>query len=104
MNTSRFELPLSEISFSITPEDLGRLEEGDWGKAVIGQPRALEALLMGTGIRAKGYNIFVAGARKPSETWPTPTITAPPESPGPFPSHGDTPGPSRRTSTPWWRT
>lgn len=62
MNTNRYELPLSDISFSITEADVDRLAGGDWGKAVIGQPRALEALLMGTGIRAKGYNIFISGA------------------------------------------
>lgn len=62
MSDSRFELPLEEISFSITERDIARLEGGDWGKAVIGQPRALEALLLGTGIRARGYNIFISGA------------------------------------------
>ncbi|HPE37613.1 MAG TPA: AAA family ATPase, partial [Spirochaetales bacterium] len=38
------------------------LEDGDWGKPVIGQPRATEALGMGTAIRARGYNLFVTGA------------------------------------------
>jgi predicted ATP-dependent protease len=33
-----------------------------WGSAVIGQPRALEALRMGVRVRAKGYNVYVSGA------------------------------------------
>ena len=62
MTADPFELALKDISFSVTEKDIRHLEGGDWGKAVIGQPRALEALLMGTGIRAKGYNIYISGA------------------------------------------
>jgi hypothetical protein len=43
-------------------DDIKRLDGDAWGQSVIGQPRALEALNMGTAIRAKGYNILVTGA------------------------------------------
>ena len=37
-------------------------DEGQgWGREVIGQPRALEALRMGMGIKARGYNVYVSG-------------------------------------------
>ncbi len=62
MNAESLRLSPGDIAFSVTVQDILRLEGGDWGKAVIGQPRALEALLMGTGIRAKGYNIYISGA------------------------------------------
>ncbi|MCX7023714.1 MAG: ATP-binding protein [Spirochaetes bacterium] len=58
----RFKLKPSDVAFAFTESDAGRLDGGDWGKAVIGQPRALEALLLGVGIHAKGYNVFVTGA------------------------------------------
>lgn len=77
MDTKRFELPLSEIEFSLeaalaaaTPAaSAGRDAAASplgasapWGAEVIGQPRALEALRMGVRIRSKGYNVWVSGA------------------------------------------
>ncbi|MBL8965490.1 MAG: AAA family ATPase [Spirochaetaceae bacterium] len=69
METSRLELSAAEAAFSI---DFSREAEAAaagsageaprWGSAVIGQPRALEALRMGVRIRAKGYNVYVSGA------------------------------------------
>lgn len=83
MDSSRYELPLSDIEFSVEDE-LGPIAAGagpaggvasatgpsaaasgaaaPWGHAVIGQPRALEALRMGVRIRSKGYNLWVSGA------------------------------------------
>ncbi len=34
----------------------------EWGKTVIGQPRAVEALRMGVRVKGKGYNVYVSGA------------------------------------------
>ena len=64
------ELDPREVAFFI---DAAKAEEAmraadpesggaDWGRAVIGQPRALEALRMGIRVRAKGYNVHVSGA------------------------------------------
>ena len=66
MDTSRLELQASEVSFSVNIDretlSLGSLESAPgWGKEVIGQPRALEALRMGIGIKSKGYNVYVSG-------------------------------------------
>ncbi len=58
----RFKLKAADVAFGFTEADAARLDGGDWGKSVIGQPRALEALLLGVGIKAKGYNVFVTGA------------------------------------------
>ncbi len=64
------ELGTEEIAFSV--ENAKALEAirstapesgaAEWGKTVIGQPRALEALRLGVRVRAKGYNIHVSGA------------------------------------------
>lgn len=62
MGADRYKLAYDDLDYSVSASDIARLEGGDWGKAVIGQPRALEALSMGVAIRAKGYNLFVAGA------------------------------------------
>jgi lon-related putative ATP-dependent protease len=56
MDPRRLELAPEEASFSVSVE-AGR----DWGSEVIGQPRALEALRMGIGIKSKGYNVYVSG-------------------------------------------
>jgi predicted ATP-dependent protease len=65
-----FELEPGDVAFAIeakaaeaaataaSPESGGAA----WGSAVIGQPRALEALRMGVRVRARGYNIYVSGA------------------------------------------
>lgn len=62
MGADRFKLGIKDLDYSVSVGDVARLEGGDWGKGIIGQPRALEALSMGVAIRAKGYNIFVTGA------------------------------------------
>ena len=64
------ELRVEDVAFSIDPARAEKAirsaapESGgaEWGKAVIGQPRAVEALRMGVGVRAKGYNVHVSGA------------------------------------------
>ena len=56
------KLPVSQIEYAVSVDEVARLDGADWGKRIIGQPRALEALSMGTAIRAKGYNVFVTGA------------------------------------------
>jgi predicted ATP-dependent protease len=57
------ELSLDEILLNIdVPDDIGSATKPDdkqW--AVVGQDRAVQALEMGIAIRAKGYNIYVAG-------------------------------------------
>ncbi|MBN1519020.1 MAG: AAA family ATPase [Spirochaetales bacterium] len=62
MGAERFKLSIDELSYKVLASELSGLEDGDWGKPVIGQPRAMEALGMGTAIRARGYNLFVTGA------------------------------------------
>lgn len=61
MRADRFKLHQDGLDYAISKLDIERLSGGAWGDAVIGQPRALEALAIGTAIRAKGYNIFVTG-------------------------------------------
>lgn len=58
----KYMLSASDIAFGFTDHDIARLDGGDWGKAVIGQPRALEALNMAVAIQSKGYNLLVSGA------------------------------------------
>jgi lon-related putative ATP-dependent protease len=62
MDTRKFELPADGLWFGFPEHEVKRLEGADWGKEVIGQPRALEALKMGAAIKSKGYNVFVSGA------------------------------------------
>jgi lon-related putative ATP-dependent protease len=65
-----FELAFEDVAFAIDSTQAGEAaraaspESGgaEWGRAVIGQPRALEALRMGLRVRAKGYNVYVSGA------------------------------------------
>jgi predicted ATP-dependent protease len=68
MDISKLELTAAEAAFSVSIE--GEACEGSspcldsgpsWGSRVIGQPRALEALRMGIGIKSRGYNIYVSG-------------------------------------------
>lgn len=56
-----YELPAEKASFSIDEDEITRLSQIVPVPGIIGQPRALKALKMGTEIRAKGYNIFVTG-------------------------------------------
>jgi len=57
------ELTLNEIVLNIEePSAIGSIAEPDdkqW--ALVGQDRAVKALEMGMTIKAKGYNIYVAG-------------------------------------------
>jgi lon-related putative ATP-dependent protease len=63
MRDTGFELRAEELAFDV---DMEAAEEAsrsaEWGRAVIGQPRALEALRMGLHVRAKGYNVYVSGS------------------------------------------
>ena len=62
--TSRFRLSPEVAQFAITQQMLPMTAQTTppwkWGE-VIGQPRALEALKLAVSIRAKGFNLFVAG-------------------------------------------
>jgi len=62
MLADRYRLGSEALDYSVSPDLASSLDGGDWGDAVLGQPRALEALAMGIAIRAKGYNIYVSGA------------------------------------------
>jgi len=62
MSARSYRIPPQDLAYAVSTADVARLDGGDWGKSVIGQPRALAALTMGTAIRAKGYNVFVNGA------------------------------------------
>jgi lon-related putative ATP-dependent protease len=62
MSIKRFRLDSQSLSYTVDRVGM-QLKDGEaWGKQIIGQPRALEALRMGIAIRAKGYNLFVTGA------------------------------------------
>jgi predicted ATP-dependent protease len=61
MKNTPKSIGLEDASFSISESRVALLKEKAGKKAVIGQPRALQALRMGTAIRGKGYNIFVTG-------------------------------------------
>jgi predicted ATP-dependent protease len=64
------ELSADDVRFSIGAERAAAADRASapesgapaWGQAVIGQPRALEALRMGVRVRARGYNVYVSGA------------------------------------------
>jgi predicted ATP-dependent protease len=63
-STRRFRLDPEVARFSISPEEIGPIDTPPTPRApgrVIGQPRAVEALKLAVAIRAKGYNVFVAG-------------------------------------------
>lgn len=63
-STQRFRLDPEVARFSVSPEEIGPVNPRHRPRAVgevIGQPRAVEALKMAVAIRAKGYNVFVAG-------------------------------------------
>lgn len=57
----QYELPASEVAFTISDADMQRLDPGEPSFRIIGQGRALQAITMARGIRAKGYNLFVTG-------------------------------------------
>ena len=58
---SHRELDYREAHFSVSAEGIEETEGKGGFSGLIGQKRALDALKMGTEIRAKGYNIFVTG-------------------------------------------
>ncbi|MBN2875840.1 MAG: AAA family ATPase, partial [Spirochaetales bacterium] len=62
MLADRYRLSTESLDYTVPVEAVTIPDGKPWGDAVIGQPRALEALAMGTAIRAKGYNLFVTGA------------------------------------------
>jgi lon-related putative ATP-dependent protease len=63
MGGSAFELGPEDLDFSVDMAEAEKASRStEWGSAVIGQPRALEALRMGVRVRAKGYNVYVSGA------------------------------------------
>jgi lon-related putative ATP-dependent protease len=55
------KLLLNDVVVRINTEEIKRLETDDLETGIIGQPRAINALNLGTQIKAKGYNIFVTG-------------------------------------------
>jgi lon-related putative ATP-dependent protease len=55
------ELSADDLSLEISEEEIARFSAETSLPDVIGQPRALRALEMGTQIRSRGYNIFVTG-------------------------------------------
>lgn len=60
MDPKTHELHTEDILFSIHPQKIPA--RGNFDAAIIGQSRALQALHLGLGINAKGYNIFIQGA------------------------------------------
>lgn len=61
-NKNNLELDLSQIQFLITEDQIALLKNNTSSATIIGQDRALQALDLGLGLRATGYNIFVMGA------------------------------------------
>lgn len=55
------ELTAAQAAFYVNPEDLPSPQKKDSPWEVIGQPRALQALKMGTRLQSRGYNIFLSG-------------------------------------------
>lgn len=61
METRSYELPPEEVVFSLPPFERPATHSGPDAATVIGQGRALTALALGLGVKAKGYNVFVMG-------------------------------------------
>ncbi|MBN1411741.1 MAG: AAA family ATPase [Spirochaetales bacterium] len=62
MAKKTFRLKADDVGIRITEEEIVGLDRGIPATfEIIGQPRALQALQLGTEIDAKGYNIFVTG-------------------------------------------
>ena len=55
------ELKSSQLEYSIDTEKIKELRKSDKSLLITGQPRAEKALVFGTRLRKKGYNIFVTG-------------------------------------------
>jgi predicted ATP-dependent protease len=61
LDTSQWEIPVREVSVTIDPAEISSLPPVDIPNRIIGQPRAVEALELGTAVNAAGYNVFVSG-------------------------------------------
>ena len=59
--SERFRLDPAVVRFSVPAEEIAEEDNGYKHQRIIGQPRAVEALKLAVAIRAKGYNVFVAG-------------------------------------------
>ena len=55
------ELNRNQLEYSIDTEKIKDLRKSEKSLLITGQPRAQKALLFGTKLRKKGYNIFVTG-------------------------------------------
>lgn len=55
-------LTVDDLTVDIDTEEIEKLRNGNTAPTIIGQPRGLQALRMGTEIHSKGYNIFVSGS------------------------------------------
>ena len=55
------ELSYRDIVVKISSDEVSRLDSNGHDTGIIGQPRAIKALQLGTEIQARGYNIFVTG-------------------------------------------
>ena len=55
-------LPINEILFRVPQELIGSLRLQKTNNPLIGQNRAIDALKLGLGIHADGYNLFIMGA------------------------------------------
>ncbi len=62
MPTHAAELSIDKILFSVPEETVRRLREAPPGAPIIGQDRALDALELGLGISAPGFNVYIMGA------------------------------------------
>ncbi len=54
-------LTYEDVRFLISDEEISSIPQPDSEFTIIGQPRAVKALEMGTEIKTHGYNIFVSG-------------------------------------------
>ncbi|MBN2441545.1 MAG: AAA family ATPase [Spirochaetales bacterium] len=57
----KYKLTYPDIKVEISEDDISKYCEEEKEYEIIGQPRALKALMMGIEIPSKGYNIFVTG-------------------------------------------
>lgn len=58
---NHYTLSVEDISVKLDEEKIASLIKSSESSMIIGQPRAVKALEMGTEIKGKGYNIFVTG-------------------------------------------
>lgn len=62
MPSTNRELPTDQAIFSIPESTIHNLRMNTPSNPIIGQDRAIQALELGLGIHAEGYNIFIMGA------------------------------------------